>query len=165
MTFNIIFQPFSASTKPSYQTLLILISFTWIFSLLLALIPFSTSLQYIFTDRAVIQHNPFFRNVVVDFDSAKNWAERLLTFEPELRNTTVDVVYRIRGATTWSGLKDLLGNIRLAELLEPSGYMRSDDELHTRKIKTNFLKFASLITPLFQVKLHISNCFYSDITA
>ena len=92
-------------------------------SFTLALLPFSPSLQYVFTDQAIIKNNPFFRNIVVGFDSAKSWTERLLTFEPQLANASAELVYQIRGATTWSGLQSTLGNISLADLIGPSGFL------------------------------------------
>ena len=92
-------------------------------SFTLALLLFSPSLQYVFTNEAIIENNPFFRNVVVGFDSAKNWTERLLTFEPQLANASAELVYQIRGATTWSGLQSTLENISLADLIDPSDFL------------------------------------------
>ena len=91
-------------------------------SFTLALLPLSPLLQDIFTNHAIIENNPFFRSVVVSFDSAKNWTERLLTFEPQLANASAELVYQIRGATTWSGLQSTLENISLADLIDPSGF-------------------------------------------
>ena len=120
---NTFFQPFKASSKSSYQSFKFLVIFAWSLSFTMALLPLSPPLQYIFTDQAIIENNPFFRNIFVSFDSAKNWTERLLTFEPELANASAELVYQIRGATTWSGLQSTLGNISLANLLDPSGFL------------------------------------------
>jgi len=96
---------------------------TWTVSLFLALLPFTNRLQYVFTDRAVIPENLFFENVTVRFDAAKEWAEKLLTFAPEMKLASADTVYQIRNAISWSDLRSVLGNVSAASILETQSYI------------------------------------------
>ena len=91
---------------------------TWTISIILALLPFSHHLQYVFTDRAIIRDNLFFDNVVVRFEAAKEWAEKLLTFSPELQSASRETVLRIRDAVSWADLQSALGGISLANALQ-----------------------------------------------
>jgi len=116
-------QPFKASTKPSRRTVLGLIVMTWAVSLFLALFPFTTRLQYVFTNRAIIPGNLFFENVIVGFDSAKDWAEKLLTFSPELQSASSKIVFQIRDATSWSELQSTLGNVSVASVLDAQSFI------------------------------------------
>ena len=118
-----LFQPFLASRKPSRQTVLILITLSWTISLFLALLPFTTSLQYIFAERALIPDNVFFRNVTVNFDAAKNWAEKLLTFSPEMQLCSEDVVHQIRDAVSWADLQSAIANASMADTLNIRGFI------------------------------------------
>jgi len=116
-------QPFKASTKPTRRTVLGLIAMTWAVSLFLALLPFSNRLQFMFTNRAIIPENHFFENVIVRFDSAKVWAEKLLTFVPELQSASPEVVYQIRDAASWSDLQSILGNVSIANVLDAQSFI------------------------------------------
>ena len=98
--------------------MLILISFTWAISLFLALLPFSHQLQRVFTNRAIIRDNLFFRNVIVGFEAARRWAESIITFSPELQSATSATVANIRSANSWSDLQSALGNVSYANMLE-----------------------------------------------
>jgi len=90
----------------------------------LALLPFSNRLQYVFTNRAIIPVNMFFENVIVGFDSAKDWAEKLLTFAPELQSASPALVYQIRDAASWSDLQSILGNVSVASILDTQSFIR-----------------------------------------
>ena len=91
---------------------------TWIISTTLALIPFSTSLQYFFTTQAYIPDNLFLGYEVVEFETAKSWAEELLTFSPELQYATAETVLRIRNAASWSDLYSVVTNASIASILD-----------------------------------------------
>ena len=125
------FQPFKASSKPSRWTVLLLIASTWAISLFLALLPFANSLQYVFTDRAVVPDNLFFENVIVRFDAAKDWAEKLLTFAPQLQSASRETAYQIQDATTWSDLQAAIRNASVASILEPQSFIGYEYEMNT----------------------------------
>jgi len=88
----------------------------------LALLPFSSHLEFIFTDRAIIHDNLFFENAVVRFESAKIWAEKLVTYSPELQTASRNRVLRISNAASWSDLQSALGNVSVAKVLETERY-------------------------------------------
>ena len=121
--FVFVFQPFLASIKPENRTLLLLISMSWLIALLLALLPFTVSLQYLFLDLAIIPNNPFFRSVSVSFSSAKTWVQRLLTFEPDFANTTANFAKDIQDATTWGNLRSALEETNHTQLFQPKSYI------------------------------------------
>ena len=118
LTSAVFLQPFDATTKPSKLTVLLLIIMTWAISLFVALIPFSKNLEFFFTTRAIIHDNLFFQSVVVSFEAAKDWAEKLITFSPELQTATRETVLRIRDAVSWSGLRSALGNVSETNVLQ-----------------------------------------------
>ena len=121
--FVFVFQPFLASIKPENRTLLLLISMSWLIALLLAVLPFTVSLQYLFLDLAIIPNNPFFRSVSVSFSSAKTWVQRLLTFEPDFVNATANFAKDIQDATTWSDLQSVLQTTNHIQIFQPKGYI------------------------------------------
>ena len=91
---------------------------TWVISITLALIPFSTNLQYFFTNLAYIPNKYIFDYEVVEFASAKFWAEQLLTFSPELQYATEETVFRIRNAVSWPDLYSVVANESIASILD-----------------------------------------------
>uniref|UniRef100_H2Z7C7 G-protein coupled receptors family 1 profile domain-containing protein n=1 Tax=Ciona savignyi TaxID=51511 RepID=H2Z7C7_CIOSA len=76
-----VLNPFYSSTRPQIKVVIFFIAATWFFSLFLSLLPLSVGLQGIFVGSAVMQDNPFFDNVVVDFQTTKNLAEKLYVFD------------------------------------------------------------------------------------
>jgi len=119
----VLFQPFLASRKPSRRTVLVLIALSWTISLFLAMLPFSTSLQYIFTTKAIIPNNLYFQNVMVDFNSAKQWAETLLTFIPETQSFSKETVLNIRNAVSWVDLQSSVANVSAENMLNIKGFI------------------------------------------
>ena len=103
--------------------MLILITASWTFSLLLAFLPFSTNLQHVFTDQAIIRDNLFFENVTVRFNSAKNWAEKLLTFSPDFRSASAETAQKIRDSRSWPELHASLGNASEASILDTESFI------------------------------------------
>lgn len=97
-------QPIQSTTKPSLQTMLILISLAWILPLILALVPLSHSFQDVFVEKAVVENNLFFSSTAVRFGSAKSYAEKLLTYAPQLANLTENEINPLLAATNWNGL-------------------------------------------------------------
>jgi len=96
---------------------MILIAVAWVISLFLAFLPLSPQLKYVFTDRAIILDNLFFANVTVRLDAAKDWSEKLLTFNPQLQSAPAEMVYKIRNAISWSELYAALENVTAARML------------------------------------------------
>ena len=94
----------------------------WFISFVLALVPFSTSLQFIFEDQVLIEDHYFFQNVSVQFDSAKIWAKKLLTYDPAFITSFDNMVERIRDAASWQELQLLVANSSVAFALETSQY-------------------------------------------
>ena len=116
------FQPFKASNKPSRRFVLFLLLSSWFISFVLALVPFSTSLQFIFEDQVLIEDHYFFQKVFVQFDSAKIWAEKLLIYDPAFMTSFYIMVERIRDAVSWKELQSLVANSSVAFALETSQY-------------------------------------------
>jgi len=63
------FQPIAASTKPKSRVVLLLIFFTWVFSVTLAFVPIAKSFQHKFVTKADIPDLPFFNSSIVEFSS------------------------------------------------------------------------------------------------
>ena len=103
--------------------MLILVFSSWFFSFLLAFIPFSTDLQFWFSDRAVIPDSLFFENVVVQFASARHWAESLLTYDPVFNQSTEMLVHQIRNAVSWSELYSSVSNASVASILNTNQFI------------------------------------------
>ena len=116
------FQPFEASSKPSRRFIFFLILSSWIFSFFLALLPFSTTLEFIFKDEAIVKEYYFFRKFFVRLDSAKNWTENLLTYDPVFKSSLIDTAERIRDAASWHELQSLVANSSVAFALEADQY-------------------------------------------
>ena len=95
------------------------------------MLPLAESLQYVFNNRAVIPDNLFFETVIVRFDAVKNWAEKLLTFDPRLQSASREIAYQIRDAATWSDLQAVIRNASLASILEPQGFIGYERECNT----------------------------------
>ena len=82
-----------------------LIALTWCLSIF-AIIPiFLERYQYVFSNRAVVPDNVFFGDIIVDFDEARTWLEKLPTYKAELQNVTVESLYEIQNATSWNTLQ------------------------------------------------------------
>ena len=113
------FQPFSARTKPTTKTIIILLIAAWFFPCVLAFIPFVSSLEYVFADTVILQNNPFFGRSLVNLSSAASFGEKLFTFDPQLESTSPNLLHHLRYASTWKELQSLLKNSKVAELLIP----------------------------------------------
>ena len=61
-----------------------------------------------FEDEAIINDSYFFPNDVVSFNSAKSWAEKLLTYDPVLVTSSIDTVERIQKAASWQELRNIM---------------------------------------------------------
>jgi len=97
---------------------------TWVISLSLALLPLTSSLQYYFSSQeAYIPNNLFFGYEVVGFDTAKEWAESLLTFSPELHFATKETVFQIRNADSWRDLYSVVANATVADVLNTQRFI------------------------------------------
>ena len=105
------------------------------------MLPFANSLQYVFTDRAVIPDNLFFENVIVRFDAAKDWAQKLLTFAPQLQSASRETAYQIRDAATWSDLQAAIRNASVASILEPQSFIGYEYEMNTISFLVSILQF------------------------
>ncbi|CAK8675562.1 unnamed protein product [Clavelina lepadiformis] len=119
-----VLKPLSRSTKPTQGQVLIGISFAWIFSILLAFIPLAPNLDYLYTDVAWVEDNPYFQNATVKFSSAQRWIEKLFTFDPnysELPDQTIDDVKR---ATSWGRLRTFVQEQNSTQTLQVSRYYR-----------------------------------------
>ena len=109
--------------KPTFLTVLVLILLSWTFSISLALVPVLPQLQSVFADRALLQDNSFFPSKVTYFAEAKNWSEKLLTYDPSFTHRSPEVAsHEIETATSWHGLRSALGDAKWAEILETNNY-------------------------------------------
>ena len=110
-------------------------------SLFFALLSFADLLQYVFNNRAVISDNLFFENVIVRFDAVKDWAEKLLTFDPQLQSVSQETAYQIRDAATWSDLQAVIHNASLASILEPQTLIGCEHEMNTNLFVGRVVKY------------------------
>ena len=94
----------------------------WAVAFLLALIPLSSSLETTFVPSALIRGNPFFDKVVISFDEAKTWAQKVLTFDPSFTpQSAMQAAKKLESATSYAGLREALGGARSAKYLEVDG--------------------------------------------
>ncbi|CAK8693080.1 unnamed protein product [Clavelina lepadiformis] len=111
----IILKPFKASLSPKLVSVLIMIAMSWIIAAVIAALPFFPSLEHIFTDRATLADNPFFKSATASYDVVKVWAERMLTFDPNYASLPNETISEIRDATTWGQLQDILNKRGIVE--------------------------------------------------
>ncbi|CAK8675570.1 unnamed protein product [Clavelina lepadiformis] len=126
-----ILKPFNASSKPTPCQVLASLCLAWVVSLALALAPLAAHLQHMFAEKALIENNPFFENVVVDLDSAKTWMEKLVMFNPEYSNVSSDTILEIRKSTSWENLQNTLAHdqeniVRIFDISRLFGYYSAD---------------------------------------
>jgi len=95
---------------------------SWFFAFLLAFIPLSPSLEYIFADRVTLRNAAFFEHILVRLDSAKSWAEKLLTYDPNIALASHDVIPKIRSSHSWQDLRNAIGNTSSITFIEPTRY-------------------------------------------
>ena len=100
-------QPFVVD-KPKMFHIILAIIFAWVSSFILATLPLIPQLQYIFVEKAFLYGNPFFGNAVVNIEAAKNWAFKLITFDPNFANVSNDVIENIRTANSWWTLQSVI---------------------------------------------------------
>ncbi|XP_076814045.1 uncharacterized protein LOC143460429 [Clavelina lepadiformis] len=117
-----VLKPFSTSTKPTQGQVLIGISFAWIFSILLAFIPLAPNLDYLYTDVAWVEDNPYFQNATVKFSSAQRWIEKLFTFDPNYTDLPDQATDDVRRATSWGKLQTFVQKQNSKQTLEISRY-------------------------------------------
>nr|CAB3263304.1 uncharacterized protein LOC108950436 [Phallusia mammillata] len=117
-----VYNPIASLSKPSFRAVLLMIMLTWTISLTLALVPLSASQQSSFVERALIGSNPFFSNVVVHFDAAKNFTIKLLTYSKHLSSQPDSVLLQVQAMTSWNELEQFLANTSQSNLLTISNY-------------------------------------------
>ena len=102
---------------------LVFILCAWLFAVPLALIPFSSNLEYVFAEKVILKNNAFFTNNFVHLEPAKLWAENLLTFDPEkCANSSLEILQKIRNSFTWRDLQKAIGNSPSTIYIEPLRY-------------------------------------------
>ena len=95
----------------------------WVIPLVIAFIPFSSQLQYIYTNKAIIPGSMYFGGGLVDFEKVKNWSEDALTFDSELRfSATYETLQKIRSSKSWYDLQAIFKDTSIAQFLTPSRY-------------------------------------------
>ena len=117
-------QLFSSQDKPKLWLIFLSILITWVISFLLALIPLLSELETTFSPHALIRNNPFFDNVVVEFNDARSWAEKTLTYDPwfsSQNHNLHEAAMKLQTANSYSELQAALGGARSAKYLETTG--------------------------------------------
>ena len=89
---------------------------TWVIAVVIAVLPILPTLQSIFVNEAYLPENPFFVNAFIDFESARDWITKLLTFDPQLANLSSTVFVDISYAKSWYDLQDI---VRKSSLSSP----------------------------------------------
>ena len=69
--------------------------------------------------------------MIVRFDAAKDWAQKLLTFDPKLKSASRETAYQIRDAATWSDLQAVICNASVASILDPQSFIGYDHQVNT----------------------------------
>ena len=109
-------------SSPKLWVVLLSISVTWGIAFLLALVPLSSSLETTFAPSALVRGNPFFDNVVVNFDEVKTWAQKALTFDPWFTSqSAMQAAKKLQSVTSYGGLQEALSGARSAKYLEVDG--------------------------------------------
>ncbi|XP_076812070.1 uncharacterized protein LOC143459012 [Clavelina lepadiformis] len=124
-----VLKPMGSSTKPTQGQVLIGISFAWIFSILLAFIPLAPNLDYLYTDVAWVEDNPYFQNATVKFSSAQRWIEQLFTFDPSYSELPDQVIDDVKQVTSWGQLQAIIHDQNRSQTLKISrfyGYYSAD---------------------------------------
>jgi len=79
---------------------------SWSISIIIASLPLASSLQQVFVDKAHVINNPYFNNVVVSFDAAKDFTKKLLIYAPELTLLPNSVKSKVDSFHSWQELQD-----------------------------------------------------------
>ena len=81
------------------------------------------SLEYIFTDKVLLKDKFFFSDLIVSLNKAKEWVEKTLSFDPEMKSAcTMKTLNEISNAKSWRDLSEILRNSTAAQYFKPVAY-------------------------------------------